>query len=71
MVPGHPVTSHDLLIQLDTEAGFFTTGSYLGKKKVLTIGGGFDAQSNYKAFAGDLFFDRPVGPRLRKAPGKW
>ncbi len=47
----------------DTEAGFFTTGSYLGKKKVLTVGGGFDAQSNYKAFAGDFFFDRPVGPR--------
>src|SRR5712691_1849491 len=47
----------------DPEAGFFTTGTYLGKKKVLTVGGGFDAQSNYKAFAGDVFFDRPVGPR--------
>src|SRR6266581_1134883 len=27
---------------LDPEAGFFTTGTYLGKKKVLTVGGGFD-----------------------------
>jgi Phosphate-selective porin O and P len=45
----------------DTETGFFTAGTYLAKKKVLTVGGGFDAQSNYKAFAGDLFFDRPVG----------
>jgi len=45
----------------DTEAGFFTTGTYLGKKKVLTLGGGFDKQSDYKAFAADLFFDRPAG----------
>jgi len=45
----------------ETEAGFFTTGTYLGKKKVLTVGGGFDAQADYKAFAADLFFDRPVG----------
>jgi Phosphate-selective porin O and P len=45
----------------DTEAGFFSAGTYLGKKKVLTVGGGFDTQSHYKAFAGDLFFDRPVG----------
>jgi hypothetical protein len=46
---------------LDTESGFFTTGSYLGKQKVLTIGGGYDVQSDYKAFAADAFFDRPVG----------
>jgi hypothetical protein len=45
----------------DTETGFFTTGTYLGKKKVLTVGGGYDTQSNYKAFAGDVYFDRPVG----------
>jgi hypothetical protein len=45
----------------DNESGFFTAGTYLAKKKVLTVGAGFDAQSNYKAFAGDLFFDRPVG----------
>jgi Phosphate-selective porin O and P len=46
----------------DTESGFFTTGTYLGKKKVLTIGGGYDVQSDYKAFAGDVYFDRPLGP---------
>ena len=46
---------------LDTESGFFTTGTYLGKKKVLTIGGGYDVQSDYKAFSGDAFFDRPIG----------
>ena len=46
---------------LDPESGFFTTGTYLGKKKVLTIGGGYDVQSDYKAFAADAFFDRPIG----------
>jgi hypothetical protein len=45
----------------DTESGFFTTGTYLGKKKVLTVGGGYDVQSDYKAFAGDVYFDRPIG----------
>jgi hypothetical protein len=45
---------------LDTESGFFTTGSYLGKKRVLTIGGGYDVQSDYKAFAADAFFDHPI-----------
>jgi hypothetical protein len=46
----------------DTESGFFQTGTYLGKKKVLTIGAGYDVQSRYKAFAGDVYFDRPLGP---------
>ena len=46
---------------LDTETGFFTVGTYLGKKKVLTIGGGYDVQSDYKAFSGDAVFERPVG----------
>jgi hypothetical protein len=46
---------------LDTESGFFTTGTYLGKKKVLTLGGGYDVQSDYKAFSADAFFDRPIG----------
>jgi hypothetical protein len=46
---------------LDTESGFFTTGTYLGKKKVLTIGAGYDVQSDYKAFAADAFFERPIG----------
>src|SRR4029453_15666732 len=46
----------------DTESGFFTTGTYLGKKKVLTIGGGYDAQSDKKPSAGDVTSDRPLGP---------
>jgi len=47
---------------LDTETSYFTTGSYLGKKKVFTVGGGYDVQSHYKAFAGDAYFDHPLGP---------
>jgi hypothetical protein len=46
---------------LDPESGFFGTGTYLGKKKVLTLGAGYDVQSDYKAFAADAYFDRPVG----------
>jgi len=46
---------------LDTETAYFTTGTYLGKKKVLTIGGGYDVQSDYKAFAGDAYLDHPLG----------
>ena len=46
---------------LDKETTYFTTGTYLGKKKVLTIGGGYDVQSDYKAFAGDAYLDRPLG----------
>lgn len=46
---------------LDPESGYFYTGTYLGKKKVLTIGGGYEQQHKYKAYAADVFFDHPVG----------
>jgi hypothetical protein len=45
----------------EPESGYFYTGTYLGKKKVLTIGGGFEHQHLYRAYAADAFFDRPVG----------
>lgn len=44
----------------DTEVGPFYTGTYLGKKKILAIGGGYDVQADYAAYAGDLFLDMPV-----------
>src|SRR3989475_9699292 len=53
---------------LDTETTYFTTGTYLGKKKVFTVGGGYDLHSDYKAFAGDADFDRPLGPAGAAAP---
>jgi hypothetical protein len=45
----------------DVEKVPFYPGTYLGKKKILAIGAGYDAQSDYAAYAGDIFFDYPVG----------
>lgn len=45
----------------DVEKAPFYTGTYFGKKKILSIGAGYDAQSDYSAYAGDVFFDFPVG----------
>jgi len=39
----------------------FYPGTYFGKKKILAIGAGYDAQADYMAYAGDVFFDYPVG----------
>jgi hypothetical protein len=45
----------------DTETGFFYTGTYLGKKKILAIGGAVDAQQRYRAYDADAFVDLPTG----------
>ena len=45
----------------DVEKAQFYAGTYFGKKKILAIGAGYDAQSDYSAYAGDVFFDYPVG----------
>jgi hypothetical protein len=47
---------------LDPEVGFFYTGTYLGKKKIVAIGAAFDAQDDYHAYDLDLFVDHPLGP---------
>jgi hypothetical protein len=44
----------------DTETGFFYSGTSLGKKKILAVGGGYDHQHLYKAYSGDVFFDQPL-----------
>ena len=44
----------------DTEVGHFYSGTSLGKKKILAIGGGIDTQSSYQAYAADVFFDWPI-----------
>jgi hypothetical protein len=46
----------------DAETGFFYGGTYLGKKKILSIGGAVDVQDKYKHFAADAFLDMPAGP---------
>jgi phosphate-selective porin O/P len=47
---------------LDTESGFFYTGTYLAKKKILAVGAAFDAQEDFHGYDADAFFDHPLGP---------
>ncbi|HJZ84924.1 MAG TPA: hypothetical protein VKN99_07110 [Polyangia bacterium] len=46
----------------DPETAFFYAGSYLGKKRILSVGAAFDVQDDYHYWAGDVFFDYPLGP---------
>lgn len=47
---------------LEPEAPTYSyAGTYLGRRKILAIGAGIDAQSRYKAFAGDAFLSYPFG----------
>jgi hypothetical protein len=55
---------------LEPETGWFNKGTYLGKKKVLSLGLGLDSQDdltlggtedNNLVWTADLFFDHPVG----------
>lgn len=56
---------------LDPETTWFNRGTYLGEKRVLALGLGFDRQGGlvldatrrrtYRAWSADAFFDRPVG----------
>jgi len=43
------------------QPSYVLPGTYLGRRKVFNIGGGFDAQSRYKAYAGDAFLSYPFG----------
>jgi len=47
---------------LDAETGFFYAGTYLGKKKIASLGAAFDIQDDYKHWALDGFVDLPLGP---------
>jgi hypothetical protein len=48
--------------------GIFYTGTYLGTRRVLAIGGGFDTQAgpgdNYRALAVDAFLDYPLADSI-------
>jgi hypothetical protein len=46
---------------LQPETGFFYAGTYLGAKKVLSLGGSVDVQGTYHYYAGDIFADVPTG----------
>jgi hypothetical protein len=45
----------------DSEGGLFLGGTYLGAKKVLSVGVGYDTQDDYSAMAFDVFVDMPIG----------
>ena len=45
----------------DTESGYTYPGIYLGNKKVLQIGAGFDHQLDYRALSVDGFVSKPMG----------
>ena len=47
---------------LDAEPGFFYAGTYLGRKKILSVGLSGDTQGSYHYVAGDVFADLPLGP---------
>jgi hypothetical protein len=47
---------------LDPETGFFYSGTYLGTKKIASVGASYDFQDNYRYWALDGFVDMPVGP---------
>ena len=49
---------------LDAEPGFFYQGTYLGARKILSLGVFYDFQKQYKYFGGDIFVDLPVGPGI-------
>ncbi len=44
----------------DVEKGFYYTGTTLGKGEILSVGGGFDKQGSYTAFAFDAVNDMPL-----------
>jgi hypothetical protein len=59
---------------LDAEPGFFYQGTYLGARKILSLGGFYEFQDNYKYFGGDAIADLPVGPGIFTAQanvGQW
>jgi hypothetical protein len=45
----------------DTEKGYVPVGTNLGKKSILSIGGGYDTQGTYKAYGADFMIDLPIG----------
>jgi len=49
---------------LDAETGYFYQGTYLGTKKILSVGGFYDFQDTYKSFGADAFLDMPAGPGI-------
>ena len=56
------VTGRAMYNFLETEVGFFYTGTYVGRRKVAAVAVAFDTQSDYHAYDADAFVDYPTGP---------
>lgn len=66
---------------LEPETAWFNRGTYLGKKRVLAIGAGFDSQDDltldgrpgedYSAWTVDAFFDHPLGQGAGTVEAAW
>jgi hypothetical protein len=52
---------------LDPETGFFYGGTYLGAKRILSLGASYDFQDTYKYYAVDGLVDMPLGPGVVSA----
>jgi hypothetical protein len=44
----------------EADTGFFYSGTAFGKRRTLALGGSYDAQSRYYAWAGDAYLDWPL-----------
>jgi hypothetical protein len=79
----HPRTSARITLSpLEPEDRWFNRGNYLGTKRVLSFGAGFDMQkdlkwsvdrptANYSAWTVDLFFDHPVSSSAMTFEGSY
>jgi hypothetical protein len=56
------VTGRIQINLLDPETGFFYAGTYLGTKRILSLGASGDFQAEYKYWAYDALLDLPLGP---------
>jgi hypothetical protein len=56
---------------LEADTGFFYTGTSLGKKKIIAVGGGCDFQKDYKSYAADVYVDHPLGPGAISGQVDW
>ncbi|MFI5166446.1 MAG: porin [Thermoanaerobaculales bacterium] len=45
---------------LETEKGYVFAGTNLGKRKILTLSGGYQTQNSYRAYSGDVFTTLPI-----------
>ncbi|MFP3939476.1 MAG: porin [Thermoanaerobaculia bacterium] len=69
------------LYLLEPETAWFNSGSYLGEKRVLAIGAGFDTQDDlsldgrmgqdYSAWTVDVFLDHPIGQGAGTVEAAW